>query len=282
MVEHWIVDPVVAGSSPVIHPNMRIDREKLEILYQQYNHREFVHPDPLEFLYRYESTADWEIVGLVASSLAYGNVKQILSSVSKILDKLGVQPSCTLKAISDKDLRKLFIGFKHRWHTEDDLASLLIGIKRIIFEFGSLKNCFLRGFNKTDANILPALSYFVSQIILLSPPMRKNLLPHPQQGSACKRLFMYLRWMVRKDNVDPGGWHDISADKLLIPLDTHMFRIGRLFRLTKRKQADLTTAWEMTKKFREIIPDDPVRYDFVLTRPGIWKDKILMKEMRSL
>ncbi|MBW2545477.1 MAG: TIGR02757 family protein, partial [Deltaproteobacteria bacterium] len=96
--------------------------------------------------------------------------------------------------------------------------------------------------------------------------------PLPAKGSACKRLNLFLRWMVRRDDVDPGGWDDIPPSKLVIPLDTHMHRICLAFGFTKRKQADMKTALEITDSFRAIVPDDPVRYDFALTRLGIRKD----------
>ena len=103
--------------------------------------------------------------------------------------------------------------------------------------------------------------------------MRAGLLPSPSAGSACKRLNLFLRWMVRQDNVDPGGWDSVSPAKLIIPLDTHMHRIGRRLGLTPRRQADLRTAIEITEGFRGICPSDPVRYDFALTRLGIRRDE---------
>ncbi|MCD6487215.1 MAG: TIGR02757 family protein, partial [Syntrophobacterales bacterium] len=99
-----------------------------------------------------------------------------------------------------------------------------------------------------------------------------SLLPSPAKGSACKRLNLFLRWMVRHDDVDPGGWDDISSSKLIIPLDTHMHRICLALGITKRKQADMKTALEITRSFQVMAPHDPVRYDFALTRLGIRKD----------
>ncbi len=95
------------------------------------------------------------------------------------------------------------------------------------------------------------------------------LLPSPGKGSACKRLNLFLRWMVRSDDVDPGGWSGVDAGKLIVPLDTHMHRMGLEVGLTRRKQADMQAALEVTRAFRTIAPEDPVRYDFALTRLGI-------------
>ncbi|MCJ7774009.1 MAG: DUF2400 domain-containing protein, partial [Desulfobacterales bacterium] len=99
-----------------------------------------------------------------------------------------------------------------------------------------------------------------------------HLVAHPQKGSACKRMNLFLRWMVRQDAVDPGGWDDVSPSKLVIPLDTHMYRIGLRLGFTTRKQMDMHTAIEITKGFQKVIPDDPVKYDFSLTRFGIRND----------
>ncbi len=255
---------------------MVFDLELLESLYRQFNRREHVHPDPLEFLYAYPDVRDREIAGLVASSLAYGNVRQILNSVGFVLKQLTSSPRSFLQEATFADLKKRLDGFKHRWHTGDDLSALLTGIKSIIEEHGSLESCFSAGVQKKEDDLTGALAFFVNQLIAHAPSMKQNLLPRPENGSACKRLWMYLRWMIRSDDVDPGGWSRFSPSQLLIPLDTHMFRVARMFRMTRRDQANLKTAQEVTRKFKKIIPEDPVRYDFVLTRPGIWKKKGLL------
>ena len=246
-----------------------ISKKPFEALYAATNHREFVHPDPLEFLYRYDNPRDQEVVGLVASALAYGNVKQILRSVSGVLEKMGESPTRFLNVVSEGDLKKIFENFYHRWHRGRHLAALLTAVKRTIRQFGSLEKVFLEDYSPSDETILPALSAFVSFLEKSGGPEVIEILPPPQRGSASKRLHMYLRWMIRKDDVDPGCWKGISPSKLVMPVDTHIHRICRKLRLTRRKQADLKTALEITKKFRRIVPDDPVRYDFALTRLGI-------------
>ena len=247
-------------------------REKiLDELYARYNRREFVHPDPLEFLYNYQDIRDREIVGFVASSLAYGRVAQILKSVSSVFERM-TSPSIFLKHASRKSLLKTFKGFKHRFTTEEEIVLMLFGIKRVIKCYGSLHACFTACMNDDDATILPALSAFVKELIAESDRQRNSLVPLPTRGSACKRLLLFLRWMVRKDEVDPGGWDNVPKSRLIVPLDTHMHRIGLALELTQRKQADMRTAIEITTAFRTISPDDPVKYDFALTRLGIRDD----------
>jgi uncharacterized protein (TIGR02757 family) len=220
---------------------------KLEALYCAYNRRCYVHPDPLEFLYGFHDPLDTEVVGVIASSLAYGNVKQILRSVSLALSKMGPCPSVFLLTSPFDEIAGTFSDFKHRFTTGQDLARLLWGVRRVIEKHGSLEKCFLSRLHRNDCNVIPALSAFVENLL---PEGCDFLIPTPGRGSACKRLNLFLRWMVRQDEVDPGGWDGVPSSKLLVPLDTHMHRIALTLGLTKRKQADLRTAIEITEAFR--------------------------------
>jgi len=244
-------------------------RAKLEALYSAYNRRCYVHPDPLEFLYDFPDPLDVEIVGVIASSLAYGNVKQILRSVSLVLSKMKPCPSAFLLNLPFNRIAGIFSDFKHRFTTGEDLARLLWGLRRVIERHGSLQECFKSRLHRDDRTVIPALSAFVAELF---PDGSDFLVPAPGKGSACKRLNLFLRWMVRRDDVDPGGWDGVSPSKLLVPLDTHMHHFAMRLGLTERRQADLQTALEITEAFRELSPHDPVRYDFALTRFGIRKD----------
>ncbi len=259
-----------------------ISRERLEELFSLYHRRELVHPDPLEFLYDYRGLRDKEVVGLIASSLAYGRVAQILKSVSSVLERMDPSPSAFLLNSSLDSLLYTFANFKHRFTTGQQLAELLWGAKCLIEQYGSLHACFTACFNDNDDTILPALSAFVGEFNTCSSKNGKfSLLPSPSKGSACKRLNLFLRWMVRKDEVDPGGWNSVPESKLIVPLDTHMHRICLLLNLTKRRQADLRTAVDITHAFRKIAPEDPVRYDFALTRLGIRDDTDLVSFLEA-
>jgi uncharacterized protein (TIGR02757 family) len=248
--------------------NSRDLRQHLDSLYEKLNRREYVSPDPLQFLYDYKDPADREIVGLIASSLAYGRVAQILASVSNVLDRM-TKPNKFLKRASRKKLDDTFLGFKHRFTTGDEMAAMLHGAKLAIKKHGSLGACFASGMREDHETVVPAMANFVAELNEGADGNAGSLLPEPSRGSACKRLNMYLRWMVRRDDVDPGGWKGISPSKLVVPLDTHMHRICTELGLTKRKAADLRTAVEITEAFRGLSPSDPVRYDFCLTRLGI-------------
>jgi len=251
-------------------------KERLDSLYRAYNRRSYVHPDPLEFLYRYPDPRDQEIAGLVAACLAYGRVAQILASVGRALEVMGDpgSPRRFLESASELRIARLYGGFVHRFTTGRELAALLVGVKRAIAAHGSLEALFALGMRARDRTVLPALSLFVERLRALAGGARAcpSLLSSPADGSACKRLNLFLRWMARRDAVDPGPWRTVPRSKLVVPLDTHLFRIAGKLGLTSRGQPDLKTAIEITRGFAEIRPRDPVRYDFCLTRLGINPD----------
>jgi uncharacterized protein (TIGR02757 family) len=239
----------------------------LERQYRTFNRRRFVHPDPLEFLYAYDDPADQEVVALVASSLAYGHVKQILRSVSRVLERMGPAPARFVRETSAARMARAMAGFKHRFTTDAELTAMFVGARRAIRRHGSLGACFRSVLGGGDETVVSALEAFVAE--LGGRGAVNSLLPDPARRSACKRLHLMLRWMVRRDEVDPGPWRGVPARLLVVPLDTHMLRIARATGLTQRAAGDLATALEVTAAFRAVRPDDPVRYDFCLTRLGI-------------
>lgn len=241
----------------------------LQEVYRLYHHARFISPDPLELVYRYEDQHDREIAGLIASSLAYGRVSQILRSAEAALSRMGPSPRAYLEDTGVRDLREDFRGFRHRFTTGEELADLLVGARRVIRRYGSLGACFTSGVSARDDTVLPALASFVRELDPQVHVRISSLLPDPARGSACKRLHLYLRWMVRSDEIDPGGWTGVSPAKLVIPLDTHMYRICSSLGMTSRAQADGKTVLEITEGFRLLSPHDPVRYDFSLTRMGM-------------
>jgi uncharacterized protein (TIGR02757 family) len=243
--------------------------DALDGIYERYNRRSLISSDPLEFVYDYGTGADREVTALIASSLAFGNVKQIRASVSRALEPMGSAPSSFLRDAGRAELESVYRGFRHRWIQGGDLAAMLAGVKEAIRAYGSLRELFYAKLDERDEDVGCALSRFVEEIHGRSSGFPSCLLPSPVMGSACKRLQLFLRWMVRRDDVDPGGWSEVSPRMLIVPLDTHMFRICGALGFTKRAQADLKAAREATEGFRRIVPGDPVRYDFSLTRLGM-------------
>jgi uncharacterized protein (TIGR02757 family) len=260
---------------------------ELEGLYRRFNRREFVGHDPIVFLYDYGDLGDREVAAVVASSLAYGRVAQILRSVRTVLERMGPHPARVLRDASDAGLARMLRGFKHRFTTGEELAALLASVRDTRREYGGLRECFLeecpavprsyvRGGPWAPSegrdhgeSFLPALTHLAETLRRANRGVGKFLLPSPLGGSACKRLNLMLRWLIRRDEVDPGGWEGIEPWGLLVPLDTHMHRMCRAMGATRRRAADLRTTLEVTAAFRAVCPQDPVRYDFAMTRQGI-------------
>jgi uncharacterized protein (TIGR02757 family) len=248
----------------------------LDQLYTRYNHRRLIPPDPLQFVYRYDLAADREVVGFLASALAYGRVEQITRSLEDLLGRMGEHPSGFVLSFGQpqrKDLR----GFRHRFTTGTDLADLLEVLGWAIRRVGSLEALFLLGHDPREPTLMPALERFTGSLLerfasqhggRVSPGLG-YLLSRPSGGSACKRLNLFLRWMVRRDNVDPGPWTRLEQRNLVVPLDVHMVRLCRMLGLHSHRSASLSTAIEVTGGFARIEPDDPVKYDFSLCRLGM-------------
>lgn len=242
---------------------------RLEEQYARYNSRDFVHPDPLEFLYRYDDAGDREVAGLVASALAYGRVERILVSVERVLAPMGRSPRRFLLEAREAGIAPVCEGFVHRFCKGDDMAAYLCAIRGVLKKFGSIEAAFAKGAGPEDENVLPGLSCLFRAFLEAGFPEKNHLMPDPSAGSPVKRLNLFLRWMVRRDAVDPGGWESVKPSQLIVPLDTHLHRVARELGLTDRKAADMKTALEITRSLARFCPEDPVRYDFALTRPGI-------------
>lgn len=251
-------------------------KDVLEKLYSKYNHRRLVKPDPLQFLYRYSKRQDVEIVGLLASALAYGRVRQIEQSLSRLLEYMGKSPSDFVRNF-DSSARAQLRDFKHRFTAGDDISDLLELLRDVHDRFSSIERFFAEGYNVGDPNIIPALSAFCDSLYAMHTKRHggrlsgglKYLLASPVRGSACKRLNLFLRWMVRDDDVDPGLWKSVDKAKLIVPVDVHMGRLCKILGLYDRKTVNLSAAVEITESFVEIEPADPVKYDFALSRIGI-------------
>lgn len=240
-----------------------------ENIYSEYNRREYVSPDPLQFLYDYDAAEDREIAGLIASSLAYGRVSQILKSVARVLDVLGKHPAEYLRQTERSEYEKKLSGFVHRFTDSASLCSFLAAAGEALRSYGSLERLFICGWR---GDIEEAMENFADVLNRFAGVDSSFLLPRPSKGSACKRMALYLRWMVRHDDVDPGGWSGISPADLIVPLDTHLFHISTVLGLCSLKSACGRAAAEITERFRDICPEDPVKYDFSLTRYGIRND----------
>jgi uncharacterized protein (TIGR02757 family) len=247
-------------------------RAILDRIYAKYNRREFVGTDPLQFAYRYADRRDVEIVAFVAAALAYGRVEQIHRSLENLFARMGRSPHDFVASWTDASRRHL-AGFKHRFTTGDDIGTLFLLFRPVLREHGSLEDFFLQGYDPSEANIVPALTRFCDRLCASrqSQPTAgwTYLLASPARGSASKRLSLFLRWMVRKDDVDLGLWTSIDQAKLIVPVDVHVARLCRLLGFHDAGAVSLSTALKITAAFARIEPTDPVKYDFSLSRIGI-------------
>ena len=238
--------------------------------------------DPLSFRHRYGSPEDREIVGLIASCFAYGNVKIILRSLATVFDKMGPSPRKFVETFEPEHGHALFAGFKHRFNDGRDLCALLLAARTMLDEADTIGEFFLGCYDREADDITPSLTEFSAALLAMdysavfgsrdipADSYFPFFFPSPASGSACKRLCMYLRWMVRPDDgIDLGLWREVSPAKLVIPVDAHIQRISRYLGLTSRKQADWRMAREITAALRKLDPADPVKYDFSLCHLGI-------------
>ena len=251
-------------------------KDILEKLYRKYNHRRLIKSDPLQFVHRYSELADMEIAAFLASALAYGRVQQIEKSLIRLLGRMENSPFKFVQNLDEQRKAKLK-DFKHRFTTGDDISDLLELLQIVLDRFGSIENAFVQGYNPGDKNIIPALSNFCDSLLDTYAAEHgghtsrgvKYLLSSPTGGSACKRLNLFLRWMVRDDEVDPGVWKSIDKAKLIVPVDVHMSRLCRILGFYNHRTVSLHAAVKITESFAEIEPADPVKYDFALSRIGI-------------
>lgn len=242
-------------------------KQTLEHLYDTYTRRRFVNPDPLLFLYRYPDIRDREVAALVGACLAYGRVEMIMKAVDQVLGFLGPSPAVRVAGLTAAEMNRGLAGFTYRFARQSHVMHLLGGIQRVIREYGSLETCFMTGMDPDDNTVVSGLTFLCRK---LDPEGAcGHLLADPAKNSACKRSHLFLRWMVRRDRVDPGGWDQVRPAQLLIPLDRHMFNAGRILGFTRRRSPDRAACLEITEGFRRIQPKDPVKYDFCLTRFGI-------------
>ncbi len=240
-----------------------IPRERLDSLYARYNRPECVGLDPVQFLHECPDAAEREVVGLIAALLAYGRVEQIIRSVGDALGRLDGRPREFLLSGTPAQVRRACRGFRHRVTSEDDFARLLLAVRHVLRKHGSIEACFAHSDDPAAPTVLPGLSGLAGELEGHSGSAG-HLTAHPERGSACKRWNLYLRWLVRSDNVDPGGWTAVSPARLIIPLDAHMWRICSGLGMTRRRTPNMRAALEITAAFRRINPEDPVRYDFAL------------------
>ncbi len=242
---------------------------RLNQLRQNQDRKARVAADPVSFVHRYPGPDDQEVVGLIAASLAFGNVTAIRASIDRVLVALGEAPAVAVRRRRRATLERRLEAFVHRIYRGEHVAALLANAGALVRDRGSLGAAFATELEAVG-DFREALARFADALRGPDAPRGlRHLVPDPRAGSACKRLLLYLRWMVRPaDGVDLGLW-PISPAHLVIPVDTHVHRIARNLGFTQRKDASWRTAEEITACLRDFDPRDPVKYDFALCHLGI-------------
>ncbi len=235
--------------------------------------------DPIQIVRRYNRLEDRELAAFIAAALAFGRVASVMASVEAVLNVLGPAPADQVRRFDPARDGAPLRGLVHRWTRGPDFIALVWILRQLLEQHGSLERAFAEGLTSEAEDIEPVLESFSSRAraVPLAPaygrvPKRPGVFyffARPSTGAACKRLNLFLRWMVRRDAVDPGGWTSIPSRLLVVPLDTHTIRTGRCLRLTRRVTPGWRMASEITASLRHLDPDDPVRYDFALCHLGM-------------
>ena len=242
----------------------------------QYNRLDFIENDPIQIPHQYQKKQDVEIAGFFAAILAWGQRATIIKKCKELMQMMDNAPHDFIKNHSTEDL-KPFLLFKHRTFNATDALYFIHFLKNFYKENESLENAFVSEISENQDNnkVKLALTYFHHLFFSLedSPSRTRKHVATPASHSACKRLNMYLRWLVRKDGqgVDFGLWHKLSPADLICPLDLHVERIARKIGFITRKQTDWQTAMELTENLRRLDSEDPVKYDFALFGLGLEK-----------
>jgi uncharacterized protein (TIGR02757 family) len=250
----------------------------LDALYRDYN-REDSASDPVHRVRPYGASEDREIAGFCAAALAFGRVASVLNSIDTLLDIMGPRPAAYVRRFDPRAPHPELRAMVHRWTRGTDLVALIWILRQMLDRSGSIEAFFVEGLRDDSEDVSGALDSFSTRAMALDirqaygrVPARPGVcyfFPRPSAGSACKRLNLFLRWMVRRDEVDLGVWTRVPPSKLIVPLDTHVIRLGRCLRLTKYISPGWKMASDITASLRRLDPGDPVRFDFSICHVGM-------------
>jgi uncharacterized protein (TIGR02757 family) len=239
---------------------------------EEYNTVDFIANDPISIPHKFSKKQDIEIAGFFASIFAWGNRTTIINKCKELLERMDDAPHDFILRHQQSDLKRL-LSFKHRTFNDTDLLYFIRFFKMHYETNSSLETAFSKHLKKGEVNIASALDGFFQYFFGLpaAPERTKKHIAAPLKNSSCKRLNMFLRWMVRKDNkgVDFGIWKTISSSQLICPVDVHVARVARRFNLLERKQTDWIAALELTENLKKFDQVDPVKYDFALFGLGV-------------
>ncbi|HEY2905207.1 MAG TPA: TIGR02757 family protein [Vicinamibacterales bacterium] len=258
--------------------SVRALKPELDRLYESFNYPDSA-ADPIQIVRRFTRSDDREVVGFCAGALAFGRVASVLQSIERLLTIMGPRPADYVRRFDPRRDGPAFADLVHRWTRGPDLVALVWVLAQMIRTSGSIEGFFLEGYDPEGVDIERALDSFSCRALALDlksaygrVPRRPGVcyfFPRPSAGSGCKRLNLFLRWMVRRDALDLGVWQRVRPAQLVVPLDTHVIRVGRCLRLTRYTSPGWPMARDITASLRELDPDDPVKYDYSLCHLGM-------------
>jgi len=250
----------------------------LDRLYADFNVEKSV-ADPVWMVHRFDRPDDREVVALIASALAFGRVQSVLNSIEGMLQVIGPSPAAFVRAFDPERDRLRFKHLVHRWTNGADFAALVWIIHEMLRRSGSIENFFVEGLAGDAVDVGAALQSFSTRALEIDvtaiygkrkpKPGVAYFFSRPSSGGACKRLNLFLRWMVREDRVDLGIWKKVRPGQLIVPLDTHVIRVGQCLQLTKLKSPGWRMAADITAGLRALDPVDPVKFDFSICHLGM-------------
>jgi uncharacterized protein (TIGR02757 family) len=239
---------------------------------EEYNQPSFIAADPICIPHSFTKKQDIEIAGFFASIFAWGNRTIIINKTKELMQLMDNAPHEFCIDLDPEKLKRL-TSFKHRTFNATDLLYFVEFLHHHYINYESLETAFSQWLQPGDSTIEKALTGFHHYFFSLpdTPARTKKHIATPERGSTCKRLNMFLRWMVRDDNngVDFGIWKAISPRQLICPIDVHVARVAKRFGLISRKQVDWLTALELTAHLKQFDPNDPAKYDFALFGLGV-------------
>lgn len=247
-------------------------KKYLDRLYLKYS-RKYSSDDPVWILHNLKNKKDIEVLAFIISCFSYGRVELIVDFISKLTDSINKEIFEFIINYNSSRDRKYIKGFYYRFNTESDLSELFRCLSLVLKKYNSLENLFMEKYSTAEENILTPLNHFTKTFNSFSRIPQgssfRYLIPVPENNSTCKRLNLFLRWLVRKDNIDLGLWKNVSKSQLLIPVDTHVYQVSRELGLISRKSCDLKFSLILTDTLKTFDSNDPVKYDFALCHLGI-------------
>lgn len=245
-------------------------KQYMDMLVETYETTDFIKDDPIQFPHRYKNKADIEIAGFLASIFAYGKREVFIKKLNILFEKMNNQPYEYIKTFNIDN--NSLDDFDYRFSIGIDIKQIVLILHSLYSSGESLETLFEYGWKNTGtvAGMLQtAVDYFYARVTLPVTKGFYHLLPNPAKKSACKRLNMYLRWMIRDGEVDLGIWNFMPKSELLIPLDVHVAKISRKLTLLTRSQNDYNAVIELTENLKEFDSNDPVKYDFAMFGYGV-------------